>query len=282
MIFGFTGTPGSGKTYDAVRKIIDNLRMGRDVFTNIDGLNDPDCLECLKFVTGLTELCLSVHLHFLAPDQVSCFWDHVVPGSLIVIDEAQEFFNSREWSTDENRLFSSWAAQARHSGHDLILITQDIMRIETSVRSLVQWTRIYRKVDYFGALLTQRYTVSLYAGQDTSHRIERTNRSYNDSVFRCYQSYISKDIKEMGVMRKVNVLRHPIIYAIPVVFGLFVYFFLNSGFVSGDLFGSKSIAGKKESVRPPESKQNVYKHSPHISLIDSGDAITFTNRSVEK
>lgn len=280
MIFGFTGTPGSGKTYDAVRKIIDNLRIGRDVFTNIDGLNEPDCLECLKFVTGLTELCISVHLHHLTQEQVPFFWEHVTPGSLIVIDEAQEFFNSRNYMSKENNIFASWAAQHRHYGYDLILITQDVIRIESSVRSLIQWTRIYRKVDYFGAFLTKKYTVSLYAGQDTSHRIERSVRTYNNSVFRCYQSYVSKDVKEMGVMRGVNVLKHPIIYAIPVVFGLFLYFFFNSGFVSGDLFGSEKIGAGPEKKETLVSRSSG--HFPSINVSEDDSSVVFSNRGAKK
>lgn len=38
MIIFFDGNSGSGKTYEAVKKIIDNLRRGRKVYTNIDGL----------------------------------------------------------------------------------------------------------------------------------------------------------------------------------------------------------------------------------------------------
>ena len=36
MIVGFVGTPGSGKSYDAVKKILFNLKKGRHVYTNID------------------------------------------------------------------------------------------------------------------------------------------------------------------------------------------------------------------------------------------------------
>ena len=58
MIIGFAGTPGSGKTYEAVKKITDNLQWGRVVYTNIDGMSDPECLEMIKSYCGLSDLAL--------------------------------------------------------------------------------------------------------------------------------------------------------------------------------------------------------------------------------
>ena len=74
MIIGFAGTPGSGKSYEAVKKILDNLQMGRVVYTNIDGMFSPECLEAIKGVCGLSDLALIKQFHKLDQDQMSDFW----------------------------------------------------------------------------------------------------------------------------------------------------------------------------------------------------------------
>ena len=62
MIIGFAGTPGSGMTYEAVEKILDNHQWRRVVYTNIDGIMDPACLEAIKSCCGLSDLSLKKQL----------------------------------------------------------------------------------------------------------------------------------------------------------------------------------------------------------------------------
>ena len=62
MIIGFAGTPGSGKTYEAVKKILDNLQWGRVVYTNIDGIMEPACLEAIKSYCGPFDFALKKQL----------------------------------------------------------------------------------------------------------------------------------------------------------------------------------------------------------------------------
>ena len=54
MIIIHEGVPGSGKSYDAVRKIIDALKKGRVVYTNIDGLDKDQCREYLTGFLSIT------------------------------------------------------------------------------------------------------------------------------------------------------------------------------------------------------------------------------------
>jgi len=238
-IIAFTGTPGSGKSYDAVAKIIANLRMGRMVFTNIRGLDQPLCLEMIKMLTGLDDCWLAHYLHYLPDHQVIDFWNHVTPGALIVLDEVQNFFNARNWASKENTMFNMWASTHRHHGYEVILITQNIQRIDTAVRALVEWTYVYRKMNFFGSLFTQKYLCYAYGGEDTAGAaLSKSVRTYDSKIFLCYQSYVSKDIKEQGIMKHVNVLKHPVFYAIPVVFGYFIYMLFHSGMIHGDLFGT--------------------------------------------
>ena len=235
MIIGFAGTPGSGKTYEAVKKITDNLQMGRVVYTNIDGMSDPECLEMIKSYCGLSDLALCLQLHFLRDDQLADFWMHIKPGCLVVLDEVQKVFSSREWQTAKNNQFASWASTHRHNGFDVVLITQAVERIDSAVRA------------------------------------------HEQAIFRCYKSYVAKDVKELGVMQHVNVLKHPVFFAIPIVLILTLYMiFSKSSIGTGDLFGSKQ-AMTTHTQKPAQQLTT----GPIVPIERNGQLV-FTNRKEPK
>lgn len=91
MIIIHEGVPGSGKSYDSIRKIIDALKTGRIVYTNIDGIESDDCREAIAALTGLTRDALQTRLLHLEQGQITQFWSFVEPGAFVVIDEAQLF-----------------------------------------------------------------------------------------------------------------------------------------------------------------------------------------------
>jgi zona occludens toxin len=274
MIIGFAGTPGSGKTYEAVYKITENLKLGRVVYTNIDGINDELCREMIKNVCKLSDFGLAKLLHILEPLQVPEFWLHVQPGCLIVLDEVQKVFGSREWQTEKNNLFASWASTHRHNGFDLVVITQAIERIDSAVRSLLEWTYVFRKVNFFGGAIQNKYICYSYGGEDTSGTpLKKETRTYNKSIFRCYKSYVSKDVKELGVMTHVNVLKHPIFFAIPVVLCFTIYMvFFKSSIASGDVFGANRAKASILAGSPVSGKGSS------VVKVDTTGVLTFSNR----
>lgn len=269
MIICYEGTPGSGKSYDAVKKIIDNLVRGRKVYTNIDGMGDSAKREYIVKVTGLDDLTVSLNLKYWdrMDPCIPHFWDFIEEGSLIVLDEAQNYFSNRDWQSEKNKGFCKWASTHRHFGFDVVLITQDIERIDAAVRALVEWTYRYRKVNFFGAAVKNKYIVYAYAGESSGKYLSKHIRTYDHRIFFCYESYVSKDIKELKVMTHSNVLKHPIFYAIPVMVIIFVFFFMKSGFSKGEIIpGSlhaKELADRtKQAFKPvpsvlPSRKANV-------------------------
>jgi zona occludens toxin (predicted ATPase) len=284
MITAFTGTPGSGKSYDAVRKILDNLRKGRVIYTNIRGMDSPECFEMIKLVARISDYGLAKHLRFLADEECKEFWLHVEPGSLIVLDEVQNIFNARDWQSKANVQFNAWASTHRHHGYDVILITQSIMRLDTAVRALVEWTYQYRKINFFGSLIQKKYICYAFGGEETTGKpLGKTPHTYDPQIFLCYQSYVSKDIKEMGVMKHVNVLNHPVFWAIPVVFGCFIYMASQSGMLHGDLFGTnkqfEKIGGNAPAASPSLRRPPYSEHTPTIwtDRAKSGQQV-FSNR----
>ncbi len=276
MIIGFAGTPGSGKTYEAVKKITDNLQMGRVVYTNIDGMADPECLEMIKSYCGLSDLALCKQLHFLEENQLADFWMHIEPGCLVVLDEVQKVFSSREWQTAKNNQFASWASTHRHNGFDVVLITQAVERIDSAVRSLLEWTYVFRKVNFFGGAIKKKYLCYAYGGDDTNGKPLSTNtRTYNGKIFLCYKSYVANDVKELSIMQHVNVLNHWVFYAIPVVLAFTLYMlFGKSSLATGDLFGSKQVM----TTHAQKNKSAQVAHLDGITAIERNGQLVFTNR----
>jgi zona occludens toxin (predicted ATPase) len=288
MIIGFAGTPGSGKTYEAVKKITDNLQWGRVVYTNIDGMSDPECLEMIKSYCGLSDLALVKQLHFLEENQVADFWMHVQPKSLIVLDEVQKVFGSREWASAKNNAFASWASTHRHNGFDVVLISQAVERIDSAVRSLLEWTYVYRKVNFFGGAIQRKYLCSSYGGGDTNGSpLKKSVRTYNAKVFLCYKSYVASDVKELGIMQHVNVLKHPVFFAIPIVLFFTLYMlFAKSSLGTGDLFGSKQAMAAHEQRKGKQPVSSTSKTPAAVRLdsimpMDRGGQVVFTNRKKE-
>ena len=251
MIIGFVGTPGSGKSYEAVKKIVDNLKLGRIVYSNIDGLQVQECREHIKNYSGLDDFTLDTRLFHLTDEQTRTFWEYVQPGSLVVLDEVHKLFSNRDWASEKNRIFTEWASTHRHEGFDVVLITQDIEKIDKHARSLIEWTYLFRKVNFFGGLIQKSYLCYAYAGDDhVGKPMTKNTRSYSADIFRCYHSYGNAAVKELGIMKHANILKHPVFYAIPLMICIFGYMFSQSSFAQGKLISNPmtDARAKKDTV----------------------------------
>lgn len=129
MITLITAVPGSGKTLLAVGLIVDYIAEGRHVFHNIAGLQ--------------------VH-KFSRPDLIHdapSDWRDTPHGSVVIYDECQQPHlypaTAQRGAVDDERLTAM--ETHRHSGHDLIFITQAPTFLHHHARKLVgQHIHLYR------------------------------------------------------------------------------------------------------------------------------------------
>lgn len=147
MIYLYTGTPGSGKSYHVARDMIRRLKRGGGLICNFD-LN----LESVKKVKG----------NFVYKDNsemsVQFLYDyakknHVMAKenqSLIVIDEAQIIFNCREFSRKDRMQWVNFFAQHRKYGYNIILITQNDRMLDRQIRALCEYEIKHRKINNYG------------------------------------------------------------------------------------------------------------------------------------
>lgn len=149
MIYLFSGTPGSGKSYDATREIYEKLNRPHPklVVCNYDLSHDMRNYEYYRYVPNdrLTpELLVQ-----LANEWWSTHTFHE-DGILLVLDECQLLFNSREWARSDRMGFLEFMSQHRHHGYTIILIAQSDKMIDRQFRALIEYETVHRKLANFG------------------------------------------------------------------------------------------------------------------------------------
>jgi len=141
MIELFQGRIGGGKTYNAVLRIAEVLGQGGHVYTNIE--INPSGMELLVRKMYRVRCVLSEQFHFLEQDMIPKYYENLRSGSfdfnvLCVIDEAQLFFNARDWGKMDASIIT-FNTQSRKVFVDLILITQNISLIDKQLRTNAQF-----------------------------------------------------------------------------------------------------------------------------------------------
>ncbi len=145
-----TGTPGAGKTLSALEEMFKELKIpvaGRTVEEiKADLLSQKVRPLYVCNVRGLRP-----GLFNEIPDPFS--WEDLPDGSLVVVDEAWEFFGKQLKNTDDSRILNF--AKHRHRGFDFIFTTQDPGQLTSFIRSLLgRHIHVTRK---FGTETTIRY-----------------------------------------------------------------------------------------------------------------------------
>lgn len=150
MIYLYSGTPGSGKSLDTARVILNTIRVKKPIICNFS-INVPAKMQDK-----------SKYFHFWSNDELSVdrlvafsrdyFSNHKFKEGAItlVIDEAQLLFNSREWNKKGRDYWLKFFTNHRHLGFDVILVAQFDLMIDKQIRSLIEYEVIHRKVSNFG------------------------------------------------------------------------------------------------------------------------------------
>ena len=187
-LYVYSGVPGSGKTYHAVRDIRDNRAP---VITNVQASGLPNVA-----VLGIQEITPALLMAFSA----HWFASHRYKENslLLVIDEAQLLFNSRTWN-DENRMdWLAFLSQHRKYGYKCIFIAQDIHMIDKQFRGLCEFDVRHTaasSISFFTralSLVGLRFTCAKYYYFDSDVLVMRDIYHIGKSVYRYYET--SQDI----------------------------------------------------------------------------------------
>lgn len=162
MISLYSGTPGSGKSLNAAAKVRASLKWYRPVIGTFH--INKDCL----YKNSKYEYTY-VNIYQLTPDFLVEYAKKNRPNKknpegsfLLVIDEAQRIFNSRDWNGKDRSKWITFFAEHRHLGYDIILISQNDRMLDKQIRALIEYNVIHRKLSAFGII---GKIFSLFSGQ---------------------------------------------------------------------------------------------------------------------
>lgn len=150
MIYLYSGTPGSGKSMHSCMDVWDclNRRKPIPVIANFDVRHDlRNYDEAYHYISNK-------NLH---PEDLVLFardwWEshRFREDSLVlIVDEAQLLFNSREWNNPDRMAWLQFLSQHRHYGYKVILIAQSDRMIDRQFRALLEYNVVHRKLSNFG------------------------------------------------------------------------------------------------------------------------------------
>lgn len=127
MIQAIVGYQGSGKTFRLVWEAHRAIKRGYKVFTNVR-------------IKGTYQLTWDDLVNYTFP-----------PGSVVLIDEAGRYFNSRKWSQLPDAVFDLFTLE-RHLRLTLIIAVQNFNRIDKSLREVIElvwWARNIPMMPFF-------------------------------------------------------------------------------------------------------------------------------------
>jgi hypothetical protein len=165
VIFGVRGTPGAGKSFYAVRKIANDLLMGRVVASNVTMRDDwaemivrHDWIGRAKHrnYAGMVSD-LKRRYYQLDPDdpeaihelfRIRVFGKKEGRASA-VLDEAHNWLNARTWNEGDRAEFVRWFTLHRKLGFNVYLISQAIESIDAQIRRLIEYEIVLRNMKQY-------------------------------------------------------------------------------------------------------------------------------------
>lgn len=150
----YSGTPGSGKSLHAARRIITTLKAGKtiianfpinmDYFKNKHTGNRPKKLGKFEYVQNQD---LTVpFLKRYSRDNLKHFRES---QCLVVIDECAVIFNPRTAKEDRQE-WVTFLTQHRKYGYDLLLISQSDCLIDRQIRPMIETEYKHRALSNYG------------------------------------------------------------------------------------------------------------------------------------
>lgn len=150
MIYLYSGTPGSGKSLNSIRDIINKISLGGNVIANFPiktELIKPHRKNKLgKFIYKDNK---DLTVKFLTDFALKNHVKGKEAQTLIVIDEAQSMFNPRDFRDVNRKDYNHFFSLHRHLGYNVILITQNDRLLDKQIRCLIEYEIKHRKINNF-------------------------------------------------------------------------------------------------------------------------------------
>lgn len=157
----YSGTPGSGKSYNAICQVLWALRLNKMVIANFP----------LKFSKKELQRGYDKRFYYIPNEEITVesmvifAIEHGMIEAkkesqcLVVIDEAGGRFNCRESLKSDRAEWIDFFSQYRKIGYYFILVAQNDRMIDKQIRGFVEYEIIHRKVNRFGPFRILPFTL---------------------------------------------------------------------------------------------------------------------------
>ena len=150
MIELYSGTPGSGKSLHLAKDLYSYLNGKRDRLVicnfeiNLEKVRHPERFLYIKNDALTVDL-----MEMIARDY---FIDHELKENsiILIIDECQLLFNSRDWARADRRPWLGFFSQHRKYGFLVTLVAQYDEMIDKQIRAVIEYETFHRKVTNYG------------------------------------------------------------------------------------------------------------------------------------
>lgn len=195
MIIFHEGLPGSGKSYEAcVKHILPALIAGRDVLTNINGINHEKFSELSGVPIAICRQLIQVINHNDCDDEArrlelvkADFLTKTKKDSLVVIDEIQDLFPTERQKPHPE--WSKYIASHRHEGLDIVLMGQDKRDVHPIWRRRIQRLLTFNKLTALGANNSYRWECWEATGGEKFSSVSSGIQKYDSKYFGLYSSH---------------------------------------------------------------------------------------------
>lgn len=226
-IVGYSGLPGSGKSYGVVENVIlPSLEAGRHIITNIP-------LKLGRIADDYPQGKVTMFTNQEAEQDEEFFnLDSHPSGVIWVIDEAWRFWKSGMKSNNIPQAQKEFFTEHRHAvgeggrTNEIVLVTQDLSQLCMFVRQLVEETYRAEKLSAVGQ--KNRYRIDVYmgaaCGQKPGKPMRQLYGKYKPEIYQFYKSHTrNKTDFAAGMEEKAddraNVFKSPFIrYGMPLAF----------------------------------------------------------------
>lgn len=184
MIWQYTGTIGSGKSYHALEKIIEYLEKGKHVIANFPLTFAPRMVR-----KGLADRFLYIPDGLLEDERAIAFllkaskdmnFGEGEGNCLVVIDEAGNYFPPDQSTSQLQKNWNKFFTQSRKLGYDFILVMQDDKQINRTIRACCEYEIKHRKANNIFPFSLLPLTIFMYV---TYWKQTRQRLSSDSSVF---------------------------------------------------------------------------------------------------
>lgn len=190
MIYLYSGTPGSGKSYHATIDILRKLKrksLGKIKMNRVISNYSLDVKSDDFHYLDNSELNIEFLKKFALQNHVA----GVEGQTLVVIDEAQIHFNSRNWNSNSNVRMDwlTFFSQHRKYGYNFILIAQYDLMIDKQIRCLIEYQVAHMMINNYFRILPIKFFLAVTRWYGQRMKLAHEIIMYRKKVSAVYNSF---------------------------------------------------------------------------------------------